>query len=31
MNDGIVTAEEVNTMILHTHGKMSDGKKFKCH
>lgn len=26
MNDGIVTAEEVNTMILHTPGKMLDGK-----
>lgn len=26
MNDGIVTAEEVNTMILHTPGKMFEGK-----
>ena len=26
MNDGIVTAEEVNTMILHTPGKMFNGK-----
>ena len=26
MNDGIVTAEEVNTMILHTPGKMFKGK-----
>lgn len=26
MNDGIVTVEEINTMILHTPGKMLDGK-----
>ena len=26
MHTGIVTAEEVNTMILHTPGKMLDGK-----
>ena len=26
MNDGIITTEEVNTMILHTPGKMFKGK-----
>ena len=29
MNDEIVTAKEVNTMILHTPGKMFKGKKPK--
>lgn len=26
MNDGIITTEEINTMILHTPGKMFKGK-----